>query len=296
MTSTCPCPQDLSCSTINRRIESLHSLTTIESFAMEDRPVLLAPQPSEGEIRRLLERYPLPEENGKTVVLDYGTAGFRYKATILEPVVVRVGILAAYRSSQLRQNIASHGHLRRTMMSPDNGVKLADPHGGMMAPDGEALAVQLVNAPTAERIFQLLSVGTAATTTTTTSTASALPTPPALSMSDVIHDPHFASLDAALDTSCSSHGSPCSPTRGSDHSHSTLLCHDVQSAFLYHLSSLQDPMFRGYYDQIANAYMGLLHGIQNHGLQNTYGTTTTTTRATCGRLCLWRRVCFMCAA
>lgn len=224
---------------------------------MEDRGILLAPQPSEGEIRRLLERYPLPEENGKTVSLDYGTAGFRYKATILEPVMVRVGILAAYRSSQLRQHIgvmvtASHND------ESYNGVKLADPHGGMMAPDGEAMAVQFVNAPTAQEIFELLSDGT------TTTATSALPTTAGVvhvGRDTRSHSPALTQLliraAQAMGAHVVLHGVVTTP----------ILHYCVMMSNPHYLPPLIPPRpnVQGYYDQIANAYMGLLCGIQkNH--------------------------------
>ena len=225
---------------------------------MEDRAILLAPQPSEGEVRRLLERYPLPEENGKPFVFDYGTAGFRYKAEILEPVLVRVGILAAYRSSQLRQSIgvmvtASHND------ESYNGVKLADPHGGMMSPDGEALAVQLANAPTAQQIFQLLSIGT--TTSAPLTTAGVVH----VGRDTRSHSPALTQLLIRAAQAMGAH---------------VVLHGVVTTPILHYCVMMSNPQFlpplipprpnvQGYYDQIANAYMGLLHGIQNN-----YSTTT----------------------
>lgn len=80
------------------------------------------------------------------VKLSYGTAGFRADASILQSTVYRVGILAALRSLKTQSVIglmitASHNKVT------DNGVKIADPSGGMLSQDWEPFSDQLANAP-----------------------------------------------------------------------------------------------------------------------------------------------------
>ncbi|GLT81205.1 hypothetical protein SLA2020_526030 [Shorea laevis] len=89
------------------------------------------------------------------VKLSYGTAGFRADASILQSTVYRVGILAALRSLKTRSVVglmitASHNKVT------DNGVKMADPSGGMLSQDWEPLADQLANAPTSEILVSLI--------------------------------------------------------------------------------------------------------------------------------------------
>ena len=64
--------------------------------------------------------------------LAYGTAGFRAAATLLDAVFLRMGMLAAARSAQTGAVIgvvvtASHNPIE------DNGVKMIDADGGMLA-------------------------------------------------------------------------------------------------------------------------------------------------------------------
>ncbi|KNA04449.1 hypothetical protein SOVF_199640, partial [Spinacia oleracea] len=78
------------------------------------------------------------------VKLSYGTAGFRADATLLKSTVYRVGILAALRSIQTKSVIglmitASHNQVS------DNGIKIADPNGGMLSQLWEPFADSLAN-------------------------------------------------------------------------------------------------------------------------------------------------------
>ncbi|KAI9934216.1 Phosphoglucomutase-3 [Aspergillus wentii] len=79
-------------------------------------------------------------------VFEYGTAGFRMKADLLNTVVFAVGLLAGLRSKKLSGQwigvmvTASHNP------AEDNGVKLVDPMGEMLEAEWEAYATKLANA------------------------------------------------------------------------------------------------------------------------------------------------------
>ena len=88
----------------------------------------------------------------KGVKLSYGTAGFRADASLLQSTVYRVGILAALRSLKTRSVIglmitASHNKVS------DNGVKIADPSGGMLSQHWEPFADALANAPSPQHLL-----------------------------------------------------------------------------------------------------------------------------------------------
>ncbi|KAK9266888.1 hypothetical protein L1049_027147 [Liquidambar formosana] len=96
-------------------------------------------------------RFPTPEG----VKLSYGTAGFRADASILQSTVFRVGILAALRSLKTQSVIglmitASHNKVS------DNGVKIADPSGGMLTQEWEPFADALANASDAQVLLGLI--------------------------------------------------------------------------------------------------------------------------------------------
>ncbi|XP_078587525.1 phosphoacetylglucosamine mutase-like isoform X2 [Branchiostoma floridae x Branchiostoma japonicum] len=85
--------------------------------------------------------HPRPED----IQFAYGTAGFRDKSTILDPVLYRMGLLAALRSKAKKATVAvmitaSHNP------EPDNGVKLVDPMGEMLEGSWEKHATDLANA------------------------------------------------------------------------------------------------------------------------------------------------------
>ncbi|XP_076862460.1 phosphoacetylglucosamine mutase [Brachyhypopomus gauderio] len=84
-----------------------------------------------------------PKPSGLSV--PYGTAGFRTTATHLDHVMFRTGLLAALRSKNTKSTIgvmvtASHNPVE------DNGLKMIDPMGEMVAPAWEVYATQLANA------------------------------------------------------------------------------------------------------------------------------------------------------
>ncbi|MEE6476366.1 hypothetical protein FKM82_011054 [Ascaphus truei] len=79
------------------------------------------------------------------LILQYGTAGFRTKAEDLDHVMYRMGLLAVLRSKKTQSAIgvvvtASHNP------EEDNGVKLVDPMGEMLAQAWEVYATLLANA------------------------------------------------------------------------------------------------------------------------------------------------------
>ncbi|PSS11611.1 Phosphoacetylglucosamine mutase [Actinidia chinensis var. chinensis] len=89
------------------------------------------------------------------VKLSYGTAGFRADASVLQSTVFRLGILAALRSLKTQSVIglmitASHNKIS------DNGVKIADPSGGMLSQDWEPFADALADAPDSQHLLQLV--------------------------------------------------------------------------------------------------------------------------------------------
>lgn len=79
------------------------------------------------------------------LILQYGTAGFRTNAKLLDHVMFRMGLLATLRSKKAKATIgvmvtASHNP------EDDNGVKLIDPMGEMVSSVWEEYATLLVNA------------------------------------------------------------------------------------------------------------------------------------------------------
>eukprot|EP00041_Stephanoeca_diplocostata_P012748 m.214191 g.214191 ORF g.214191 m.214191 type:complete len:550 (+) comp19071_c0_seq3:126-1775(+) len=79
----------------------------------------------------------------------YGTAGFRCHASLLSPVMFRVGLLAVLRAIKKNSKI---GVMVTASHNPecDNGVKIVDPMGEMMEQSWEAYATQLANCPDGE--------------------------------------------------------------------------------------------------------------------------------------------------
>ncbi|KAL5670846.1 hypothetical protein ACJX0J_015152, partial [Zea mays] len=87
---------------------------------------------------------------------SYGTAGFRADGATMAPAVCRAGILAALRSVKLAG--AAVGIVITASHNPigDNGVKIADPDGGMMAQHWEPFADALANAPDPDALLQMV--------------------------------------------------------------------------------------------------------------------------------------------
>ncbi|GFP99631.1 phosphoacetylglucosamine mutase [Phtheirospermum japonicum] len=89
------------------------------------------------------------------VKFSYGTSGFRAEASLLESTVFRVGILAAIRSIQTGSVIGLMITASHNVVS-DNGIKVADPSGGMLTQQWEPFADAIANASDPLSLIQLL--------------------------------------------------------------------------------------------------------------------------------------------
>ncbi|KAM3960648.1 phosphoglucomutase 3-like protein nst [Aphomia sociella] len=79
------------------------------------------------------------------VFIEYGTAGFRTKASLLEHVVYRMGLLAVIRSRVKNGRTIGIMITASHNLEPDNGVKLVDPDGEMLEQSWEEIATRLAN-------------------------------------------------------------------------------------------------------------------------------------------------------
>lgn len=92
-------------------------------------------------LRAGFDKYPKPDFH-----FAYGTAGFRARADLLENVCFRMGVIAALRSVSL------HGRAVGLMITAshnpeqDNGIKMVDAEGEMLAAEWEPICTRIVNA------------------------------------------------------------------------------------------------------------------------------------------------------
>jgi len=83
-------------------------------------------------------------------VINYGTAGFRTKADLLDHVMYRMGILAVLRS-RAKAGLAIGAMITASHNpAPDNGIKLVDPKGEMLEQAWESEASALANCADSE--------------------------------------------------------------------------------------------------------------------------------------------------
>ena len=105
------------------------------------------------ELAALIDAHPKPPSISK---YSYGTAGFRYEASLLPCVFVRMGIFTALRSASLGGEEVGAMITASHNPEPDNGMKLADSHGGMLDEAWEKHAVSLANAPDSKTALTLI--------------------------------------------------------------------------------------------------------------------------------------------
>ena len=108
---------------------------------------------SDADLAALIDAHPKPKS---IVEYSYGTAGFRYEASLLPCVFVRMGIFTALRSASLGGEEVGAMITASHNAEPDNGMKLADSHGGMLDAAWEEHAVSLANAPNSKHALALI--------------------------------------------------------------------------------------------------------------------------------------------
>lgn len=107
------------------------------------------------KIQRLWHQYPPLQKH-----LSYGTAGFRDRFDLpLNPIFARIGILACLRSQYV--SLGSQSKCVGTMVTAshnpeiDNGVKVVDVDGGMLAQSWESYTENLANASTWDQFIEI---------------------------------------------------------------------------------------------------------------------------------------------
>lgn len=134
----------------------LYHLTTAQRAIMPASPEIYrgasGPLP-DADLAALIDAHPKPSSISQ---YSYGTAGFRYEASLLPCVFVRMGIFAALRSASLGGEEVGAMITASHNPEPDNGMKLADSHGGMLDAEWEKHAVSLANAPDAKHALVLI--------------------------------------------------------------------------------------------------------------------------------------------
>ena len=129
---------------------------------MDSKQQLLAAGAALGLAAYALRRRPSTCDAESPPQLKYGTAGFRCDASLLDVAMERVGMLAAYRSRD--RGGAAVGVMVTASHNPvkDNGVKIVDPSGAMLAMDWEAKAEAVARAPASRLRGVLADIGSGA--------------------------------------------------------------------------------------------------------------------------------------
>jgi phosphoacetylglucosamine mutase len=105
-------------------------------------------------IERVVSKYPRVKSAG---VFKYGTAGFRMKEELLDSTCVRMGMLAVLRA--MRTGVPVGIMVTASHNGPaDNGLKMTDHDGGMLAASWEGYATQLANAEESEVFTTLVKI------------------------------------------------------------------------------------------------------------------------------------------
>ena len=100
---------------------------------ISEHPLVLTPNTQPSEVLRLLEKYPprLPR-------YAYGTAGFRYDATVMDAVLVRVAVFCVWWYPRLQQQLQGANTIGIMVTASHNdesynGVKLVEANGEILA-------------------------------------------------------------------------------------------------------------------------------------------------------------------
>jgi phosphoacetylglucosamine mutase len=136
---------------------------------------ILPTTPNSETVLSLLHAHPLPTHHDQSRYYAYGTAGFRYAAGLLPPIVVRVGLIMALLLKEQMTTIDGKERSNTTITSNSNsmgvmitashndesynGLKISNPDGSMIGPVQEALLVQWVNESSVEAWKGLLLQG-----------------------------------------------------------------------------------------------------------------------------------------
>ncbi|RNE98078.1 phosphoacetylglucosamine mutase [Trypanosoma rangeli] len=146
-------------------------------------------------VRECVAKFPL-RHDVLTAPLAYGTAGFRTLGVLLPPVAARLTFVAVLRVCWAVSNRTAPAGCSVGCMvtashnpAPENGLKLIDVDGGMLAISWEKVCTAAANAATAEELIEVLEKWTV---------SSNIPTP--ASMDDLVLRCPFSVVHIARDT------------------------------------------------------------------------------------------------